>query len=146
MPSDSPRAVVPISSKVPAPNGQSAPQSFYEAVGGEETFDRLVNSFYEQVATDPIMRPMYPEADLAPAARRLKMFLEQYWGGPHTYSEERGHPRLRMRHAPFTIGERERDAWLRCMRHAMDEVALAPEYDKAMWEYMERAADFMRNA
>jgi hemoglobin len=143
MPSDSPRAaVVPLT-----PTGQPAPtQSFYEAVGGEETFERLVNAFYAHVADDPIMRPMYPEEDLAPAARRLKMFLEQYWGGPHTYSEERGHPRLRMRHAPYTIGERERDAWLRCMRHAMDEVALPPEYDRVMWEYMERAADFMRNA
>lgn len=141
MPSDSPRAVVSLT-----PTGQPAPtQSFYEAVGGEETFERLVNAFYAQVADDPIMRPMYPEEDLAPAARRLKMFLEQYWGGPHTYSEERGHPRLRMRHAPYSIGERERDAWLRCMRHAMDEVALADEYDKVMWEYMERAADFMRN-
>lgn len=146
MPSESPRAVVPITSKVPAPTGQSVPTTFYEAVGGEATFDRLVTAFYAQVADDPIMRPMYPEEDLAPAARRLKMFLEQYWGGPHTYSEERGHPRLRMRHAPYTIGERERDAWLRCMRHAMDEVKLPEEYDKAMWEYMERAADFMRNA
>ena len=70
-------------------------------MGGEETFDRLVNAFYAQVADDPIMRPMYPDEDLAPAARRLQMFLEQYWGGPHTYSEERGHPRLRMRHAPY---------------------------------------------
>lgn len=142
MPSDSPRAVVNLT-----PTGQPAPtQSFYEAVGGEATFDRLTAAFYAQVAEDPVVRPMYPEEDLAPAARRLKMFFEQYWGGPHTYSEERGHPRLRMRHAPYSIGERERDAWLRCMRTALDEVALPSEYDQVMWEYMERAADFMRNA
>ncbi|THV39442.1 globin [Glycomyces buryatensis] len=142
MPTDSPRSVVPLT-----PTGQPAPtQSFYEAVGGEATFKRLTDAFYEEVAGDEIMRPLYPEEDLAPAARRLQMFLEQYWGGPHTYSEERGHPRLRMRHAPFTIGERERDAWLRCMRSAMDTVELAPEYDQVMWEYMERAADFMRNS
>ncbi|WP_051325404.1 globin [Glycomyces tenuis] len=140
--SNSPRAVVSLT-----PTGQPAPtQSFYEAVGGAETFKRLTEAFYEQVADDEILRPLYPEEDLAPATRRFQMFLEQYWGGPHTYSEERGHPRLRMRHAPYVIGERERDAWLRCMRHAMDVVALPEEYDKVMWEYMERAADFMRNA
>jgi hemoglobin len=140
--SNSPKSVVSLT-----PAGQPAPtQSFYEAVGGEATFERLITIFYEQVAEDEILRPMYPEEDLAPAARRFQLFLEQYWGGPHTYSEERGHPRLRMRHAPYVIGERERDAWLRCMRHAMDEVALPEEYDKVMWEYMERAADFMRNA
>src|SRR5690606_22116762 len=140
--SNSPNSVVSLT-----PAGQPAPtQSFYEAVGGEATFERLIAIFYEQVAEDEILRPMYPEEDLAPAARRFQLFLEQYWGGPHTYSEERGHPRLRMRHAPYVIGERERDAWLRCMRHAMDEVALPEEYDKVMWEYMERAADFMRNA
>lgn len=140
--SNSPHGVVSLT-----PADQPAPtQSFYEAVGGEATFKRLTDAFYEHVAEDETMRPMYPEEDLAPAARRLKMFLEQYWGGPHTYSEERGHPRLRMRHAPYVIGERERDAWLRCMRAAMDEVALPAEYDQAMWEYMVRAADFMRNA
>jgi hemoglobin len=120
--------------------------TFYEAIGGHETFVRLVDRFYAGVAEDPVLRALYPGEDLAPATRRLRMFLEQYWGGPHTYSEERGHPRLRMRHAPYVIGERERDAWLKCMRTAMDEVALAPEYDRVMWEYMERAADFMRNA
>ncbi|GAB3222989.1 globin [Glycomyces halotolerans] len=140
--SNSPRSVVSLT-----PTGQPAPtQSFYEAVGGAETFQRLTQAFYEQVADDEILRPLYPEEDLAPAARRLQLFLEQYWGGPHTYSEERGHPRLRMRHAPFVIGERERDAWLDCMRTAMDAVALPAEYDTVMWEYMERAADFMRNA
>lgn len=140
--SNSPRAVASLT-----PTGRPAPtQSFYEAVGGAETFKRLIETFYEQVADDEILRPLYPEEDLAPATRRFQLFLEQYWGGPHTYSEERGHPRLRMRHAPFVIGERERDAWLRCMRHAMDTVALPEEYDKVMWEYMERAADFMRNA
>ncbi|WP_100445695.1 globin [Glycomyces xiaoerkulensis] len=140
--SNSRRGVVSLT-----PTGQPAPtQSFFEAVGGAETFKRLTEAFYDEVAHDEILRPLYPEEDLAPAARRLQMFLEQYWGGPHTYSEERGHPRLRMRHASFVIGERERDAWLRCMRHAMDTVELPEEYDKVMWEYMERAADFMRNA
>jgi hemoglobin len=129
------------------PRSQAAPtKSFYEAVGGSATFERLVDAFYEKVADDPVLRPLYPEDDLGPAARRLQLFLEQYWGGPNTYSEERGHPRLRMRHAPYTIGEVERDAWLNCMRYAMDQIALPPEYDQAMWEYMERAADFMRNS
>ena len=102
---NSPRAVVPLT-----PADQPAPkQSFYEAVGGAETFKRLTEAFYEQVAEDEILRPMYPEEDLVPATRRFRLFLEQYWGGSHTYSEERGHPRLRMRHAPYVIGERERD-------------------------------------
>src|SRR4051812_28363900 len=95
-------------------------RTFYEAVGGKEVFDRLVSRFYAGVAEDPVLRPLYPEQDLGPAAERLRMFLVQYWGGPRTYSEQRGHPRLRMRHAPFAIGERERDAWLHRMRVAVD--------------------------
>ena len=79
-------------------------QSFYQAVGGSDTFRRLVARFYSGVADDPVLRPMYPEEDLGPATQRLTGFLEQYWGGPTTYSQERGHPRLRMRHAPFQIG------------------------------------------
>src|SRR5699024_555130 len=89
--------------------------TFYDAVGGEPTFVKLVNRFYREVAADEILRPMYPEEDLTGAEERLRLFLIQYWGGPTTYSQQRGHPRLRMRHVPYTIGPIERDAWLRCM-------------------------------
>ena len=95
------------------------PRTFYEAVGGEETFTRLVHRFYEEVAADPVLRPVYPAKDLGPAEEHLKLFLIQYWGGPTTYNELRGHPRLRMRHVRFHIGEAERDAWLRHMRTAL---------------------------
>lgn len=122
------------------------PTNFYEAVGGSEAFDRLVKAFYEGVADDPLLRPMYPEEDLGPAADRLRMFLEQYWGGPRTYSELRGHPRLRMRHAPFTIGPAERDAWLHHMRRAMDSLDLPEDLDAIFWDYLERAAHFMVNS
>ncbi len=123
----------------------SSPQTFYDAVGGHETFAQIVHRFYEQVADDPVLRPLYPEEDLGPAEDRLRMFLEQYWGGPQTYSEQRGHPRLRMRHAPFAIGPLERDAWLRCMRVAIDEAGLEPERHRRIWEYMEMAAMSMMN-
>ena len=85
------------------------PRTFYEAVGGEETFTRLLRRFYQEVAADPVLRPVYPAQDLGPAEEHLALFLIQYWGGPRTYDELRGHPRLRMRHARFTIGETERD-------------------------------------
>ncbi|MBA9004088.1 MULTISPECIES: globin [Thermomonospora] len=120
--------------------------TFYEAVGGEETFRRLVHRFYQGVAEDPLLRPLYPEEDLGPAEERLRLFLMQYWGGPHTYSMRRGHPRLRMRHVPFTIGLKERDAWLRHMRDALDEVALPPELDKMMWDYLTMAAHSLVNS
>jgi hemoglobin len=120
--------------------------SFYDAIGGEPAFQRLVEVFYEGVAGDPLLRPLYPEQDLGPAADRLRMFLEQYWGGPRTYSDQRGHPRLRLRHAPFTIGPAERDAWLLHMRAAVDALALPPEQEQVLWEYFERAAEFMINA
>ena len=97
----------------------SAPQSFFDEVGGHEVFAGIVARFYQIVATDPILRPLYPEEDLGPAENRFLMFLEQYWGGPRTYSDQRGHPRLRMRHAPFVIGPRERDAWLAAMQTAV---------------------------
>ena len=125
--------------------GVSSPQTFYDAVGGHETFSQIVHRFYEQVAYDPVLRPLYPEEDLGPAENRLRMFLEQYWGGPQTYSQQRGHPRLRMRHAPFPIGPLERDAWLRCMRVAIDEAGLDPERHRQIWEYMEMAAMSMMN-
>ena len=119
--------------------------TFYEAVGGEQTFRKLVDAFYAGVATDPVLRPLYPEEDLGPAAERLRLFLEQYWGGPNTYSAERGHPRLRMRHAPFRVGPVERDAWLAHMRAAVDGLGLPPEQHKELWDYLERAAFFMVN-
>ncbi|HKT01235.1 MAG TPA: globin [Rugosimonospora sp.] len=123
----------------------ASPENFYQAVGGEPTFRKLVDGFYAGVAGDPVLRPLYPEADLGPAAERLRMFLIQYWGGPGTYSEQRGHPRLRQRHAPFTIGPVQRDAWLRHMRAAVDSLDLTPEQASTLWEYLERAAMFMVN-
>lgn len=120
--------------------------SLFDAVGGEPTFRKLVNEFYAGVATDPLLRPMYPEADLGPAADRLTLFLMQYWGGPNTYSTQRGHPRLRLRHAHFRIGAAERDAWLHHMRRAVDQLDLQPEVATALWDYLERAAYFMVNA
>lgn len=120
--------------------------TFYEAFGGEETFRRLVHRFYEGVAGDPLLRPLYPEADLGPAEDRLRLFLIQYWGGPGTYSEERGHPRLRMRHAPFKVGPAERDAWLRHMRDAVDSVELPPQLEEVLWDYLSRAAQSLVNS
>jgi hemoglobin len=119
--------------------------TFYEAVGGEPTFRKLVDAFYEGVAHDPILRPLYPEEDLGPAADRLRMFLIQYWGGPNTYSEQRGHPRLRMRHAPFKVGPRERDAWLEHMHAAVKTLDLPEEQYVTLWDYLQRAAFFMVN-
>ncbi|GAA2516213.1 globin [Winogradskya humida] len=120
--------------------------SFFESVGGEPTFRRLVDKFYEGVAKDPLLRPMYPEEDLGPAADRLTLFLIQYWGGPGTYQETRGHPRLRMRHAPFTVDEAARDAWLLHMREAVDSLELPDDQRTTLWDYLERAAHFMVNA
>lgn len=120
-------------------------ESLYDAVGGEPTFRKLVDTFYEGVAADPVLRALYPEDDLGPAADRLRMFLIQYWGGPTTYSDQRGHPRLRMRHAPFAVNEAARDAWLAHMRAALDSLELAPQYEQALWDYLVRAADSLRN-
>jgi hemoglobin len=119
--------------------------TLYEAVGGEETFRRLVHVFYREVAADPQLRPVYPSKDLGPAEEHLRLFLIQYWGGPATYNELRGHPRLRLRHARFTIGEAERDAWLRHMRTALDELALDEAYDARLWEYLVMAAHSLVN-
>jgi hemoglobin len=120
-------------------------RTFFDLVGGEPTFRKLVDEFYAGVATDPLLRPMYPEEDMGPAAERLRMFLVQYWGGPGTYSEQRGHPRLRMRHAPFRIGLAERDAWLAHMRRAVDSLGLPADQETMLWDYLERAAFFMVN-
>jgi hemoglobin len=119
--------------------------SFYEAVGGEETFSRLVARFYQLVANDPVLRAVYPSRNLESAEEHLRLFLIQYWGGPGTYSEQRGHPRLRMRHVRFAIGEAERDAWLRNMRTALDELGLDEELDAQLWAYLEMAAHSLVN-
>ena len=119
--------------------------SRYQELGGESFFQTLVERFYADVAQDPLLRPLYPEEDLEPAARRLRLFLMQYFGGPDTYSQERGHPRLRMRHHGFPIGLVERDAWLAHMRHSLDRSQLPPELDQEVWTYFVGAADFMRN-
>ena len=119
--------------------------SVYDAAGGEPTFRALVERFYAGVATDPILRPIYPEEDLAGATQRLTLFLIQYWGGPHTYSTQRGHPRLRMRHNPFGIGRRERDAWLGHMTAAVDSLDLRPGVRKALLDYFDTASTAMIN-
>ena len=120
-------------------------RSFWEHLGGRPTFERLVRRFYEGVREDEVLWPMYPEHDLEGAIQRLTGFLEQYWGGPGTYSEERGHPRLRMRHQPFRINPEARDHWLQHMRTAVDDLELAPADDALLWDYLERAAHAMVN-
>ncbi len=114
--------VTPVRKNVPVTATGSTATTFYDEVGGEPTFRALVQRFYAAVRTDPVLQPMYPQDDWEGAESRLRGFLEQYWGGPTTYSEQRGHPRLRMRHMPFTIGPIERDAWLKCMRLAVDDL------------------------
>ncbi len=120
-------------------------QTFYEKIGGERTFNDLVSHFYALVAVNPILRPMYPENDLHGAGRRLQLFLEQYWGGPSTYSEERGHPRLRMRHAEFHIDLAAHDAWLLCMKDAVNGLEVADDLKAELWNYLELAANSMVN-
>jgi len=119
--------------------------SIYDEVGGAPTFAALVHRFYQGVRDDAELRALYPEEDLAPAERRLRMFLEQYFGGPTTYSAERGHPRLRMRHAPFPVDAAMRDRWLRHMIGALDSLSLPPAQDLALRDYLERAAHMMVN-
>jgi hemoglobin len=124
-------------------------QSFYDAVGGAATFHKIVSTFYGLVREDEILRPLYPDDELDAAEERLRMFLEQYWGGPRTYSDQRGHPRLRMRHAPFRIGPFERDAWLRCMHTAVasiDAQTLDDEHRAELLAYLEMAAHSMVNS
>ncbi len=126
----------------------AAEPTFYDEIGGMETFERIVERFYEGVRSDEVLRPMYPAEDLADgsAERRLRLFLAQYWGGPTTYSQERGHPRLRMRHAPFTVDETAQEHWLTHFRAALDEAGLTEEQDAKFWGYVTYAAQFMRNA
>ena len=128
-----------------ATDGHRDAPSFFEQVGGHATFDRLVRRFYAGVAADPVLKPMYPEDDMEGAIWRLTAFLEQYWGGPGTYSQQRGHPRLRMRHNPFHVNPDARDRWLGHMRVAVDDLQLPPLHDAALWDYLERAAFAMVN-
>jgi len=120
--------------------------TFYDQVGGHETFARLVHEFYVGVAADPDLRALYPEEDLAPAEERLRLFLEQYWGGPTTYSQERGHPRLRMRHHPFKVTPAQRDRWLKHMMAAVDTLQLAPADELILRDYLDRAAHSLVNS
>ena len=119
--------------------------SLYDQMGGRKTFENLVSHFYALVAIDPVLRPMYPDDDFKGAAERLLMFLEQYWGGPDTYSQVRGHPRLRMRHAQFKIGEKERDVWLSHMKSAVDSLEMDNEMRGQLWNYLVMAANSMVN-
>lgn len=130
----------------PRPIPLGRPSSIFEQVGGHTTFTALVDWFYEGVDADAELIAMYPEGhDLDGAKWRLQAFLEQYFGGPTTYSEQRGHPRLRMRHMPFPVTFDARDRWLKHMRAALDRVALPPMHDELMWDYFQRAATAMVN-
>ena len=120
--------------------------TFYDEIGGYATIERIVARFYLGVADDEVLRPLYPEADLEPARIRFTMFLVQYWGGPTTYSDQRGHPRLRMRHAPFAVTPKAKDRWLVHFRAGLDEAALTPEQDAQFWDYVTHAAQFMVNS
>jgi hemoglobin len=118
----------------------SQPQSLYDAVGGQPTFQRIVARFYELVAVDEILRPLYPEADLGPAEERLRLYLIEHWGGPAAYTQLRGPARLAARHMPFRIARTHRDAWLRAMRTALDEADLAPAHRDRLWGHLETVA------
>ena len=120
--------------------------TFYDQVGGHETFRKLAQRFYAGVSTDPDLRALYPEDDLGPAEMRFRMFIEQYWGGPATYSQDRGHPRLRMRHAPFNVTIAQRDRWLKHIMAAVDSLDLAPENDLILRDYFDRAAQSLVNS
>jgi hemoglobin len=126
-------------------DGQKVGGNFFEQVGGTAVFAKLASEFYKGVATDEVLKPMYPEDDMAGAEDRLRMFLEQYWGGPSTYQELRGHPRLRMRHNPFKINPLARDRWLLHMRAAVESLGLPPLKEAELWAYLDRAATAMLN-
>lgn len=119
--------------------------SLYENLGGRAAFTRLVSRFYAEVRNDDLLAPMYPQDDWDGSEERLRMFLEQYWGGPTTYSDRRGHPMLRRRHLPFAVTPEARDRWLAHMRVAVDELGLAPELEQTLWDYLVRAAHAMVN-
>jgi hemoglobin len=126
--------------------GIDSAATFYDAIGGHDTFERLVSSFYARVSQDPVLVAVYPDHDWAGAAQRLMMFLEQYWGGPRSYSETRGHPRLRARHVAFRIDAAAHDHWLAHMRAALDDIGLAEEADHTIWTYLTNAADVLVNS
>lgn len=140
-------------SQTPAPrltlrsgeSGSAVTDTVWSQVGGTETFDRLVRAFYRGVREDDVLAPMYPQDDWEGAIWRLRTFLEQYWGGPTEYSDQRGHPRLRMRHNPFAVTPLAKERWLLHMHTALDEVALPPMHDAAFRDYVERAALAMVN-
>lgn len=144
------RRLIPVGAQPTRSGGPAQPAvNLFDAVGGQPFFDELVARFYAGVDADPVLRPMYPD-DLTDSTRHLALFLGQYWGGPTTYSDERGHPRLRMRHVPFVIGEAERDAWLRHMCAALDSLVderdIHPVIEARMLDYFGMAADGMVNA
>jgi hemoglobin len=128
-----------------AESGDAVTETLWQQIGGTETFKKIAASFYRGVREDPILAPMYPDDDWEGAEWRLRAFLEQYWGGPTTYSEQRGHPRLRMRHQPFHVNPAARDRWLVHMNAALDEAALPPMHDAAFRDYIDRAAQAMVN-
>ncbi len=119
--------------------------TFYDEIGGSETIAGIVHRFYQGVAEDAYLREMYPEEDLGPAEERFRLFLDQYWGGPTVYSEQRGHPRLRMRHAPYKVTPKAAQHWLRHFRAGLDGADLTPEQDAQFWDYVTHAAQFMIN-
>lgn len=121
-------------------------QTFFDQIGGQDTIRTIVHRFYAGVATDDVLRPMYPEEDLGAAEERLFWFLCQYWGGPTTYSEQRGHPRLRMRHAPFRVDTQARERWLTHFRAGLDAAELTPDQDARFWDYVTNAATFLVNS
>ena len=125
--------------------GEAVGGNFWHQVGGRPTFEKLVREFYVGVAADDVLRPMYPDEDLEGAIQRITGFLEQYWGGPTTYSEQRGHPRLRMRHAAFKVNPDARDRWLAHMHTAMKTLKLSELQEATLWSYLERAAHAMVN-
>ncbi len=136
-----------VSSRMAGVTGESLPSSFYERVGGQPFFDALTRRFYQGVAADPVLRPLYPDGDEALEESRLhlELFLIQYWGGPATYSDTRGHPRLRMRHAPFPIGPAQRDAWIRHMRDAVGEAELPALEEIQLLGYLTTSAEHLMN-
>ena len=135
-----------MSTEPSSPASHNVAATLFERVGGTPFFERLAEEFYVSVRTDPVLLALYPEPDdLGPARRRLALFLAQYWGGPTTYSDERGHPRLRMRHATFPIDDAMRDRWLAHMNAALDAVAVPAELIAEMRDYFVRAADHLRN-
>ena len=136
----------PDATQLANPHNRCVDQNFYDAVGGAQFFTALVDGFYEGVENDPVLRPMYPEGDLTDARRHLTMFFEQYWGGPKAYQEERGHPRLRMRHAAFVIDEDARDRWVTHMKSSLDSLELEQHLRDELWTYLASAAEFLINS